>query len=184
MTGDRLTNTLYSLKFQEVKREETLCQKRLTRNEVSKFRDAVINDFYFQMHYDDLPLWGFIGKIENSNVALEETRPRYYLFKHVQFDALYNGNQIIEIHAFSHPNHAVDITEDAEVDVNFTYSIFWNATSTQFEDRMNRYLQVSLLPVNRQIHWFSFLNSLVVLVLLTGLLLLFFMRRLNNDLRM
>ncbi|KAK4762337.1 hypothetical protein SAY86_008105 [Trapa natans] len=184
LTGDRLTNSLYSLKFQEVKREDTICEKRLTRNEIAKFRDAVMNEFYFQMHYDDLPLWGFIGKMENSDVAIEETGPRYYLFKHVQFDALYNGNHIIEIRAFSHPNHAVDITEDTEVDVKFTYSVFWNATTTKFQDRMNRYIQASMLPVNRQIHWFSFINSLVILVLLTGLLLMFFMRRLNNDLRM
>lgn len=184
MNGDRLTNTLYHLKFREDKIGETLCETRMTRNEVAKFRNAVINDFYFQMHYDDLPLWGFIGKMEDSNLALEETRPRYYLFKHVQFDALYNGNQIIEIHAFSHPNHAVDITEDAEVDLKFTYSVIWNATLTRFENRMSRYLQASLHPVNRQIQWFSFLNSLVVLVLLMGLLVLLFMRRLNNDLRM
>ncbi|OWM73657.1 transmembrane 9 superfamily member 5 [Punica granatum] len=184
LSGDRLTNTLYSLKFGEVKTGVTLCKKRLSRDEVAMFRDAVINDFYFQMHYDDLPLWGFIGKIEDSNWALEEMMPRYYLFKHIKFDAFYNGNQIIEIRAFGHPNHVVDITEDDEVDMEFTYSVFWNTTSTRFEDRMNRYLQTSMLPINKQIHWFSLLNSLVVLVLLMGLFALLFMRRLNNDLRM
>ncbi|XP_034688990.1 transmembrane 9 superfamily member 5-like [Vitis riparia] len=183
LNGDCLTNALYELKFREDKIGETLCQKKLKGDEVAKFRNAVSNDFYFQMYYDDLPLWGFIGKVEDENWTVNENGPKYYLFKHVQFDALYNGNQIIEIRAFSDPNHVVDITEDVDISVKFTYSILWKETSTQFENRMDKYSRASLFPTHQQIRWFSFINSFVIIVLLMGLLTMIFMRHLKNDLR-
>ncbi|XP_030458693.1 transmembrane 9 superfamily member 5 isoform X1 [Syzygium oleosum] len=183
LNGDRLTNSLYNLKFREVKDREILCEKKLKVSDVARLRNAVNEDFYFQMYYDDLPMWGFIGKVENSSWSPGEKGPRYYLFKHVQFDAFYNGDQIIEIHAFSDPNHVIDITDDVEVNVKFTYSAFWNATSIGFEERMSKYSRASLLPIHQQIHWFSLINSSVILILLMGLLTLLFMRRIRNDLR-
>ncbi|XP_017982411.1 PREDICTED: transmembrane 9 superfamily member 5 [Theobroma cacao] len=183
LSGDRLTSALYKLNFRENRIAETLCHKKLEGDDVATFRDAVINDFYFQMYYDDLPFWGFVGKIEEDSWTLEENTPKYFLFKHVQFDVLYNGNQVIEIRAFSDPDQVVDITEDVGIDVKFTYSVTWNATSAAFETRMDRYSRASSLPILQQIHWFSFINSIVIIMLLMGLLTLLFMRRLKNDLR-
>lgn len=183
LNGDRLTNTLYKLNFREEKALETLCLKKLNVAEIAKFRDAVINDFYFQMYYDDLPMWAFIGRVEDESWTLHENGTKYYLFKHVQFDVLYQGNQVIEIQAFSDPNHVLDITEDVETDVEFTYSVNWSETSVSFDSRMNKYAKASLLPMRQKIHWFSFINSIVVIILLMGLLTLLIMRRLKNDLR-
>ncbi|KDP33127.1 hypothetical protein JCGZ_13574 [Jatropha curcas] len=183
LNGDRLSSSLYDLKFREDKTGVTLCKKKLEKDELLRFRDAIINDFYFQMYYDDLPLWGFIGKFEEQSWILGEKKLKYYLFKHVHFDVLYNGNRVIEVSAFSDPNHAVDITEDIDIDVEFTYSVLWNATSAPFEIRMNKYSRASLLPIHQKIHWFSFLNSVVIILLLMGLLTGLFMRHLKNDLR-
>ncbi|KAJ0020523.1 hypothetical protein Pint_31891 [Pistacia integerrima] len=182
LNGDRLASALYELNFMEQKTGTILCSKKLNGYEVAKLRNAVFNDFYFQMYYDGLPLWGYVGKIEEDSRSLSEKRSKYFLFTHVQFDALYNGNQIIEICAFSDPNHIVDITEDVDINVKFTYSVSWNETEGQFETRMDKYSRASLLPVHHQIHWFSFINSVVIIVLLMGLLVLLFMRHLKNDL--
>ncbi|XP_048234492.1 transmembrane 9 superfamily member 5 isoform X2 [Ricinus communis] len=183
LNGDRLSSTLYEANFREDKTGVTLCKKKLKRDEVLRFRDAIVNDFYFQMYYDDLPLWGFIGKVEEQSWVVGERKFRYYLFKHLQFDVLYNGDRVIEVSAFSDPNHAVDISEDADLDVEFTYSVLWNATSASYGTRMVRYSRASLLPIHQQIHWFSFVNSIVIILLLMGLLIGLFMRRLRNDLR-
>ncbi|KAG8655102.1 hypothetical protein MANES_04G003900v8 [Manihot esculenta] len=135
------------------------------------------------MYYDDLPLWGFIGKVEEQSWIVGQREFKYYLFKHVQFDVLYRGNRVIEVSAFSDPNHAVDITEDVDIDVEFTYSVIWNATSAPFETRMDKYSRASFHPVHQQIHWFSFVNSIIIILLLMGLLTGLFMRRLRNDLK-
>ncbi|KAI4334237.1 hypothetical protein L6164_018953 [Bauhinia variegata] len=183
LNGDRLCNALYELKFREDKVGETLCQKKITIDEVAKFKQAIIDDFYFQMYFDDLPLWGFIGKAEEESWTLAGKGPKYYLFKHVQFDVLYNGNRVIEVHAFGDPNQAVDITEDVGIEVKFTYSVTWNATSTVYANRMRRYSRTSLLPMYRQVHWFSFINSVVIILLLMGLVTLLYMRHLKSDLK-
>ncbi|XP_057479703.1 transmembrane 9 superfamily member 5-like [Actinidia eriantha] len=183
LSGDRLTNALYDLKFREDKNGQILCQKKLKRDEIAKFRDAILNEYYFQMCCDDLPFWGFIGKVDEESWSLDGKGPKYYLFEHVQFNVFYNDDQIIETRAFSDPSHIVDITEDVETSVKFTYSVVWNVTSIQFENRMDKYSRASLLPTHRQIHWFSFINSIVIMVLLMGLLMVLFMRHLKNDLK-
>ncbi|RZB75017.1 transmembrane 9 superfamily member 5 [Glycine soja] len=183
LNGDRLSNALYEFKFLVDKIDETWCQKKLTIDQIATFKRAINRDFYFQFYLDDLPLWGFIGKLEEDGWTPGGGGPNYYLFTHVQFDVLYNGNRIIQVNAFGDPNRAADITKDVGVDVKFTYSIIWNATKVRFENRMDRYLRASLMPVHQQVHWFSFVNSIVIILLLIGLLALLYMRHLRSDLK-
>lgn len=183
LNSDRLMNALYELEFAVNKTWAILCHQTLDRNDVAKFKDAIMNDFYYQMYYDDLPLWAFIGRVEDENWTVDQKGPKYFLFTHVHFDALYQGNQVIEIHAFSDPSHVVDVTDDVSIEVGFTYSAHWNTTSTTYDKRMDRYSSASLNPILRQIHWFSFVNSMVTLILLIGLLTLLIVQRLKNDLR-
>ena len=49
-----------------------------------------------QMYYDDLPIWGFIGKVEKILHPGDRTEYKYYLFTHIHFDILYNGKRVIE----------------------------------------------------------------------------------------
>lgn len=49
------------------------------------------------MFYDDLPIWGFIGKVEKILHPGDRTEFKYYLFTHIHFDILYNGNRVIEV---------------------------------------------------------------------------------------
>ncbi|KAG4967494.1 Transmembrane 9 superfamily member 5 [Glycine soja] len=183
LNGDRLSNALYEFKFRVDKIDETWCQKKLTIDQIATFKRAINRDFYFQFYLDDLPLWGFIGKLEEDGWTPGGGGPNYYLFTHVQFDVLYNGNRIIQVNAFGDPNRAADITKDVGVDVKFTYSVIWNATKVRFENRMDRYLRASLMPVHQQVHWFSFVNSIVIILLLIGLLALLYMRHLRSDLK-
>ncbi|KAH9605793.1 hypothetical protein KSS87_008975 [Heliosperma pusillum] len=183
LNGDRLTNTRYKIKFKEIKEEKMLCRKTLKREEVIKFRDAVQRDFYFQMHYDDLPFWGFVGKNEGESLRSDGKGPRSYLFTHVRFEFLYNDDHVVEVHAFSDPEHVVDITEDSEIDVKFTYSVIWNASSATFATRMSRYSKASLLPPVQQLHWFSLISSAVVFMLSVTLVALLYRWNLKSDLR-
>ncbi|CAM8913435.1 unnamed protein product [Rhodiola kirilowii] len=183
LNGDRLANTLYKVKFREDKSDQyVLCEKKLMRNDVSNFRNAVSNDFYYQMYYDDLPFWGFIGKVERIWSA-EEKNFKHYLFNHVQFNAFYNEDQVVEIRAWNDPKHVVDITTDKEIDVQFTYSVLWNKTSIPYANRLDRYTRASFLQPYNRIHWFSVLNSFVIIVLMMALLTLLFMRHLKHDLK-
>ncbi|WOK92723.1 transmembrane 9 superfamily member 2-like [Canna indica] len=174
LNGDRLVDAPYVLNFQEEHKLKSLCKKHLSKEDVAKFRKAVSKDYYFQMYYDDLPFWGFLGKINKDKVE-------YLLFKHIQFEILYHDDRVIEISAQPDPNISVDITEDKELDVEFSYSVTWKKTDIPFEKRMEKYSKVSSMPQHLEIHWFSIINSCVTVLLLTSFLATILMRVLRND---
>ncbi|KAB2604593.1 phagocytic receptor 1b [Pyrus ussuriensis x Pyrus communis] len=180
LNGDRLVSAPYKLEFRKDKDSEVACRRKLTKEEVAQFRTAVKKDYYFQMYYDDLPIWGFLGKVDKEG----KTDPReykYFLYKHIQFDARYNKDRVIEITAKMDPHSVVDLTEDKGVDADFMYSVKWSDTNIPFENRMDKYSQSSSLPHHLEIHWFSIINSCVTVLLLTGFLATILMRVLKND---
>nr|GMD00713.1 transmembrane 9 superfamily member 3-like [Ipomoea batatas] len=180
LNGDRLVHSLYKLDFLADKEPEVVCKKKLSKSDVEKFRHAVAEDYYFQMYYDDLPVWGYIGKVDKERKS-DPSDYKYYLFKHLHFEIFYNKDQIIEIIARADPSAMVDITMDKELDVDFMYSVKWKETNTPFEKRMEKFSQISALPQHLEIHWFSIINSCVTVLLLTGFLATILMRVLKND---
>ncbi len=46
------------------------------------------------MYLDDLPVWGFIGKLEKGAGSSKE---RLFLFTHFHFELLYNKDNVIEV---------------------------------------------------------------------------------------
>uniref|UniRef100_A0A5B6ZW78 Transmembrane 9 superfamily member n=2 Tax=Davidia involucrata TaxID=16924 RepID=A0A5B6ZW78_DAVIN len=180
LNGDRLVSTPYKLDFLVEKESEVVCRKNLSKEEVSQFRTAVAEDYYIQMYYDDLPIWSFIGRVDRRGID-EPNEYRYLLYRHLQFDILYNKDRVIDINVRTHPQYMVDLTEDEEVDVEFMYTIEWRKTSTPFEKRMEKYFQYSLLPHLLEIHWFSVMNSCVTVLIVIGILVTFYMRVLRRD---
>ncbi|PPD68946.1 hypothetical protein GOBAR_DD34173 [Gossypium barbadense] len=160
LNGDRLVSAPYKLEFLTEKEAEIACKRKLTKEEVVKFRKAVSKDYYFQMYYDDLPIWGFLGKVEKEGKT-DPADYKYYLFKHLVFEIHHNKDRVIEITVRSDPNALVDLTEDVPVDVDFMYTVKWKETNTPFEKRMDKYSLSSSLPHHLEIHWFSIINSCV-----------------------
>jgi len=180
LNGDRLVSGPYTLDFLVDKDSEVLCRKKLTKEDVAQFRTAVLKDYYFQMYYDDLPIWGFVGKVDREGKS-DPSDYRYFLFKHTHFEVLFNRDCVIEVNARMDPHSVVDLTEDKEVDAEFTYTVKWKETDIPFENRMDKFSQTSSLPHHLEIHWFSIINSCVTVLLLTGFLATILMRVLKND---
>ena len=177
LNGDRMVDAQYKLEFNVDRVSEVLCKKKLTPEDVAKFREAVKKSYYFQMYYDDLPLWGFIGKVGKES----NTDQRYLLFTHLHFDIKFNKDRVIEISVRTDPSFTVDITEDKEVEVEFVYSVKWDETDVPFKRRMDIYSKSSSFPQHLEIHWFSIINSCVTVLLLAGFLATILMRVLKND---
>lgn len=180
LNGDRLVDALYKLNFLTDRESEAICRKKLSKENVAQFRNAVAKDYYFQMYYDDLPVWGYIGKVEKQEKA-NPSEYKYYLFNHIHFDVLYNNDRVIEINVGTDSNALVDVTVDKEMVVEFMYSVKWKETNIPFERRMEKYSKSSSSPHHLEIHWFSIINSCVTVLLLTGFLATILMRVLKND---
>lgn len=183
LEGDRLVTTPYRIHFRRDVEQQVLCSKKLAPEEVEAFRDAVKQDYYFQMFFDDLPVWGFVGKVEHRGPPAKR-EPHYYLYSHFHFDLAYNGARVIEINVSTLPTDAlrtIDITAAAPLDVEFSYSVKWRPTDVDFDERMDRYARYSFLPTHLEIHWFSIINSCVTVLFLTGFLTTILLRVLKND---
>jgi len=63
--------------------------------------------------------------------------------------------------------------------VAFSYSVTWVPSERTYEERFSKYLD----PVffEHHIHWFSILNSFMMVIFLFGLVSMIFIRTLRND---
>ncbi|MBN3302644.1 TM9S4 protein, partial [Amia calva] len=70
-----------------------------------------------------------------------------------------------------------EIDPTKENDVLFTYSVHWEESSIKWASRWDTYLTMS----DVQIHWFSIVNSVVVVFFLSGILSMIIIRTLRKD---
>jgi len=73
----------------------------------------------------------------------------------------------------------LDIHKDQSATVTWTYSVEWQDSEILWINRWDRYL----LNTDPQIHWFSIVNSLMIVAFLTGMMAMIMMRTLHADFR-
>lgn len=71
----------------------------------------------------------------------------------------------------------VILDESGDTTVTFTYSVYWRESSTPFATRWDKYLHV----YDPKIHWFSLINSAVIVVFLIGMVSTILVRTLRKD---
>ncbi|CAH1431160.1 unnamed protein product [Lactuca virosa] len=181
LNGDRLVSTPYKLEFLVDKDLEVLCNKTLSKTDVSKFKRAIEKDYYMQLYYDDLPMWAFIGMLRNEENFSGRIKTEYSIYRHFDFQVFYNKDHVIEVNLRMPRDSFTDITEDKEVDVGFTYSVQWKMTQQSFDRRMEKYIGSSILPHHMSIHHHSITYSSLILLILIISLLTFYLLVLRKD---
>lgn len=71
----------------------------------------------------------------------------------------------------------VILNEKGETEVNFTYSVYWRKSSTAWATRWDKYLHV----FDPKIHWFSLINSTIIVVFLVITVMSVLVRALKKD---
>ncbi|CZR62180.1 related to endosomal protein EMP70 precursor [Phialocephala subalpina] len=69
------------------------------------------------------------------------------------------------------------LDENGETEVKFTYSVYWMPSTTAWATRWDKYLHV----FDPKIHWFSLINSAVIVVFLTITVVSILLRALRKD---
>jgi len=154
--------------------------------DVKKFREAIEDDYFFEMFIDDLPMWGYVGEVAHEEFLLGKSiqGARVYLYPHLSYSIGFNGDQIVSVNVTTDPNRRVDVTDQTSgQEVVFSYSVDWvHQPHISYEDRMKRYEDMrSFVPATFEIHWLSIINSFVLVFLLTGFLAIILLRILKND---
>ena len=111
MTGDRRVSSPYEINFQTPIEWRKLCQKTLSKDEVERFREAILNNFFFEFYIEDLPMWGYFGEVDDSNL-FDHSQQKIYMYPHLHFKIGYNkaSNQIVTASVYTLNNFKLDIT--------------------------------------------------------------------------
>ncbi|XP_041717460.2 transmembrane 9 superfamily member 1 [Coregonus clupeaformis] len=191
LDGDRMAESLYEIKFRENTEKKSLCQLRLTEKEVDQLRDAIEELYYFEFVLDDIPTWGFVGYMEESGFLPHSHKVG--LWTHLDFNIEYNGDSVIFANVSVKDSKPVPLEEGGGgaghgavgtgggLALSFTYSVHWFESPLTHARRAERLRDYSFFPKTLEIHWLSIINSLVLVVLLLGFVIIILMRVLKND---
>lgn len=141
LAGDCHAVTKYELKFREDAKDKILCDRSLRKDDVEKFKDAIRRKLVYEMAYNNFTLRESVGFIDDDGSS--RTQPRYFLVPSIDFHVHYSENQVTEMYISGNPHFNVDITEAADIKVNFSYSVYWYDTEVDGD---------TSLPLNETLH--------------------------------
>ncbi|XP_023651876.1 transmembrane 9 superfamily member 1 [Paramormyrops kingsleyae] len=189
LDGDRMAESMYDIRFLENVDKRTLCQLTLSETEVEQLREAIEELYYFEFVLDEIPIWGFVGYMEESGFLPHSHKVG--LWTHLHFNVEYNGETVIFANVSVKDVKPVPLEGGTGVGsisgasggltVTHTYSVRWFESTIPHERRAERLRDYFFFPKTLEIHWLSIINSLVLVVLLLGFVIIILMRVLKND---
>ncbi|ELT97180.1 hypothetical protein CAPTEDRAFT_172435 [Capitella teleta] len=170
----------YNIKFKADVENEELCKQTLSNTELDAMRVAIEDLYYFEFVLDEIPVRGFVGHLEEGGFLPHNHK--VYLWAHLHFNIEYNGDQVIYANVSTKDRSPISLDGVVEpFDVQFTYSVKWHQTQLKYEDRGKRMRDNSFFPKTLEIHWLSIINSMVLVFLLIGFVVIILTRVLKND---
>lgn len=201
LTGDQIENSPYEIKVLVNQSCTTLCTQKLSAEQKDKFRSMIEDEYLVNWIVDQLPaatrykrkdgeymyMDGFlVGLLQNG---------RYFVHNHVTLDLqfhsnpdLYEGYRIVgfEVEPRSTaPKDGVAPCQasstafdlDAHDEIMYSYDVSWTWSDVRWASRWDAYLKMT----GGQIHWFAILNSVLILVFLSGMVAMILLRTLHRD---
>jgi len=170
LLGYDLVKAVAEIHFKKDVKQKVACgPKTFNQDELKQFRDAIKQQYWYQLFLDDLPIWGMVGE----TVEEEGSERKYFIYTHQKFVLTWNADRVIEVNLTSENPMPLDGK------LEFTYSVNWHRTDVEFDDRFKKYLDKSFFE--HQIHWFSIFNSFMMVIFLVGLVSMILMRTLRRD---
>ncbi|PIK55164.1 putative transmembrane 9 superfamily member 1-like, partial [Apostichopus japonicus] len=173
LDGDRMAESMYDIKFKEsTKEDKHLCTFKLTPEELSHLKEAIEDLYYFEFVVDDIPLRGFVGLFQEKSFFPHEHQVR--LWTHHHFYLEYHGDQIIYANISVHNREGLLLSDsESGLQVQFTYNVTWKETDVDYAHRAMRLIKDPLFfPHTLEVHWLSVINSMVLVFLLIGFVLI------------
>lgn len=202
LMGDLIENSPYEIRMLHNESCKELCRIKLDDGKRDKFRSMIEDEYLVNWIVDNLPaatryrrpgapeftyMDGFLVGILQNN--------RFYIHNHVLLDLQYHrnpekyeGNRIVgfeveprssagkDLEAACSPSAAA-FDLDAQEEILYTYAVRWTESPVRWASRWDAYLKMT----GGQIHWFAILNSLLILVFLSGMVAMILLRTLHRD---
>ncbi|GFR87125.1 transmembrane 9 superfamily member [Elysia marginata] len=181
--------------------------KSLSKDESEDFKEKIFHDYFVHLITDNLPVATPI-KMPGGKTIYERgyrlgsvSGKEAYLHNHLNFilhyhETEHNTFRVVGFEVepksfkrgeiifdekdgqckFNNPKNPHKVGGEAG-DVLFTYSVEWQQSSVVWASRWDNYLAMN----DVQIHWFSIINSVVVVFFLSGILTMIMVRTLRRD---
>ncbi|XP_046560989.1 transmembrane 9 superfamily member 1-like [Haliotis rubra] len=180
LDGDRMAVSLYGLNFKRDADKKELCKVMYSETDLNLLRNAIEDLYYFEFVLDDIPIRGFIGHLEEGGFLPHNHK--IYLWAHLHFNVEYNGENVIYANVSTKEQPPVSLDSvTTPFEVAFTYSVKWHMTNLKYEERGKRLRDNSFFPKTLEIHWLSVINSIVLVFLLIGFVVIILTRVLKSD---
>ncbi|XP_041361751.1 transmembrane 9 superfamily member 1-like [Gigantopelta aegis] len=175
-----MAESTYKIQFKKNADKKELCMVSYSNKDLELLKNAIEDLYYFEFVIDDIPLRGFIGHLEEGGFLPHNHK--VYLWAHLHFNIEYNGEHIIYANVSTKEQPPVSLDGvTTPFEVAFTYSVKWHETSLKYEDRSKRLRDSSFFPKTLEIHWLSIINSMVLVFLLIGFVVIILTRVLKSD---
>ncbi|KAJ8306195.1 hypothetical protein KUTeg_016740 [Tegillarca granosa] len=211
LRGDRIVNTPYELTMEEDRACTVLCEsKKLTAAQSKRMAEMIKQSYYVHLLVDNLPCatkfelletgeaqyeHGYKLGFEKDNGAFLNNHLKLVLKHHTEdginhrvvgFEVEPKSVKYGELEvkegkcspkAKDRPAQPQPISETEGTEILFTYEVLWVKSDLKWASRWDTYLTMS----DVQIHWFSIINSVVVVIFLSGILTMIMVRTLRKD---
>ena len=192
LSGDRLYSSAYLLEMKVNKSCVPLCKKTISASN-AEFINQAISDNYFQNWVvDGLPAGrnSSAGMIMGFKLGLKN-ESNLLFYNHHDVIIKYHQNRdkfrvvfvqvIPKSFAFDtqncNGNQSLTLKANQDNQVLFTYSVTWLPSEIPWGTRWDSYMYVT----DSKIHWFSLINSAVIVGILLLLVILILIRSLRED---
>ncbi|WAR23302.1 TM9S4-like protein [Mya arenaria] len=147
--------------------------KKLSVKESKILVDLIKNDYYVHLLVDNLPCATKFQMLDSKADQYEhgyrlgfEKDGKFYLNNHLSIDLMYHQDEVANTYRVvgfevQPVSRAINGQE-----VMFTYEVTWHKSDLKWASRWDTYLTMT----DVQIHWFSIVNSVVVVFFLSGIL--------------
>lgn len=206
--GDRIFNSPYDIKMQENSSStQVLCRATVPAEDAKFINERILEDYALNWLVDGLPAaemkedektgdvfydMGFNlgddeGKFETHpalnnhyDIVLKYHKPTPDVFRIVGvlvWPSSCGGSQDGPPDCDTPTSIPLLLNEEQENLVRYTYRITWSESNTPWATRWDNYLHI----FDPRIHWFSLINSIVIVVLLCAMVSMILLRTISKD---
>ncbi|CAK8691166.1 unnamed protein product [Clavelina lepadiformis] len=208
LRGDRIVNTPYKAKMDEKLPCSVICKSIFDKDMAKTLMQRIKDEYSIHLLADNLPAatkW----ELQSAEVQMEHgfklgvvIDDVAYIHNHLVINLKYNKDpieQTYRIVGFEVVPFSVDMSLIAQAagdtckidsehlkkqaitadtsEIKFSYEVIWDESEIRWASRWDSYLAMG----DVQIHWFSIVNSIVVVLFLAGVLTMIIIRTLRRD---
>ncbi|KAL9649804.1 hypothetical protein ABK040_009618 [Willaertia magna] len=153
-----------------------LCKLEIDEEKRKQYLYALDNQYWYQYYVDDLPVWAMIGGFATNNNNKKEKIP--FIYTHQIYDIEWNDDRIVRVNLTT--KRRTPLVENTN-ELTFTYEVNWHQNQKiTYDNRFKVYLEHN--PFQHKIHWFSIINSFMMVLFLSALVFMILIRTLRSDL--